>query len=101
MEAFFECSNKPSATAMMLLKKIREGEPLGPPPRSAKTREPSVDNKGRGRDRRDGSRDRDRARQRWVEDDRRGRDDDRSSQRHEEDHRRNDRSRGDDYLDRD
>eukprot|EP00913_Durusdinium_trenchii_P004682 g4347.t1 len=33
LERHFECSGKPSATAMMIMKKMANGEPLGPPGR--------------------------------------------------------------------
>ncbi|CAJ1340153.1 unnamed protein product [Effrenium voratum] len=33
LERHFECSGKPSATAMLLMKKLANGEPLGPPGR--------------------------------------------------------------------
>jgi len=69
LDPFLAASNKASATAMMLLRKVGEGESLGPPPRAkggGKDKDKSKDGKGEGssRDDRDGrgsdNRDRDR-----------------------------------------
>lgn len=98
-------SNKASATAMMLLRKVGEGEPLGPAPRGKGGGKDQGKDQGKGDSNRDSNRDGDRDRDRRGDNRDGDRDRDRGSDRDRRDGGRDwDRdqgSRGSDNRDRD